>query len=415
MSTQQPVFDPRDPGFKADPFPAFRRLREEDPVHRSDVLGGWVLTRYADVLAALRDARLSSDRITPFFAELPAEQRAEMRDLGDSLRKWSVFSDPPQHTRLRALFNKAFTPQAVERLRGGIERVIDELLAPALPRGRIDLIAEFAYPLPAVVICEMIGLPCDDLDRIKAWSAAIEPFLGMAKKPKEVYDLARRNVAEMGDYFRVLIDEHRRRPREDILSDLIAASEGGERLTEDELVATCMMLVFAAHTTTTHLIGNGMLALLRHPEALAALRADLSRPAVARAVEEFLRYDGPVQVARRVVLEPSEIRGRRIAPGEILFPLLNAANRDPEQFPDPERLDVGRAENRHIAFGIGPHFCPGAPLARMEGQIAFTAILKRLDDVRVVGTPEWIESFGFRGVKALPLEFRASQRATVGE
>jgi cytochrome P450 len=171
----------------------------------------------------------------------------------------------------------------------------------------------------------------------------------------------------------------------------------------------CTMLVFAAHTTTTHLIGNGMLALLRQPEALAMLRADLSEPAMERAVEEFLRYDGPVQVARRVVLEPIQIDGRRIDAEEIIFPMLNAANRDPRQFPDPDRLDLARTQNRHIAFGFGPHFCAGAPLARMEAQIAFTAILRKLDDIQLAGPVEWIESFGFRGLKALPLEFRVSQ------
>jgi cytochrome P450 len=408
---ETPMSTPLDPGnaaFRADPFPVFHRLRLEDPVHRSQAVGGWVLTRYADVQTILRDPSLSSDRITPFFDDLAPEQRAETKELGDSLRKWTVFSDPPQHTRLRALFNKAFTSRAIERLRPGIEQVVHDLLTPALARGHIDLIAEFAYPLPAVVICEMIGLPREDIDNIKVWSAAIEAFLGLAKKPKEIYDSARRNVAEMADHFHRIVDEHRRRPREDILTDLIAASEGGERLTQDELIATCTMLVFAAHTTTTHLIGNGMIALLRHPEVLTALRGDLTPATIARAVEEFLRYDGPVQVARRVVRQSIEIGGRRLSPGDIVFPMLNAANRDPAQFPDPDRLDVTRANNRHIAFGYGAHFCPGAPLARMEGQIAFAAILPALDNVRLAGPVDWIESFGFRGLKALPLEFRAA-------
>jgi len=402
------ALDPADPAFRADPFPAFRRLRREDPVHHCEAVGGWVLTRYVDVLATLRDPRLSADRITPFFESLSEEQRTETRELGDSLRKWTVFSDPPQHTRLRSLFNKAFTSRAVERLRAGIEQVVHDLLAPAAARGRIDLIAEFAYPLPAVVICEMIGLDREDIDRIKVWSAAIEAFLGLAKKPKDVYDTARRNVGEMADHFRRVVDDHRRRPREDILSSLIAATEGEERLSQDELIATCMMLVFAAHTTTTHLIGNGAVALLRHPGSLAALRADLAPAAIARAVEELLRYDGPVQVARRVVREPIEIGERKLAPGDIVFPMLNAANRDPDQFPEPERLDLARANNRHIAFGYGPHFCPGAPLARMEGQIALTAILGTFDDIRLAEPVDWIESFGFRGLKALPLEFRAA-------
>jgi cytochrome P450 len=214
----------------------------------------------------------------------------------------------------------------------------------------------------------------------------------------------------MTDHFRAIVDEHRARPRQDILSGLIAASDGGDQLTEDELIATCMMLVFAAHTTTTHLIGNGMLALLRHPEALASLIADPSQEAVNRAVEEMLRYDGPVQVARRVVREPIEVAGRRLAGGDLVFPMLNAANRDPEQFDEPDRLDITRRENRHIAFGFGAHFCPGAPLARMEAQIAFTVILRSIQEIRLADEVEWIESFGFRGVKALPLEFRAGSK-----
>lgn len=401
------VLDPQNDEFRCDPFPVFARLRTEDPVHWSDVLGGWVLTRYADVVATQRDPRLSSDRISPFFESLRPEQRPAVQPLISSLRSWAVFSDPPRHTRLRKLFNKAFTARAVGNLNSGIERIVHELLAPALRRGYVDLIGEFAYPLPALVICEMIGLPLSDIDEIKVWSGAIEPFLGLATRSQHVYDEARRNVAEMTEHFRIIVDEHRSRPREDLLSGLIAASEGGDQLTEDELIATCMMLVFAAHTTTTHIIGNGVLALLRHPEALASLSADPSQEAVNRAVEEILRYDGPVQVARRVVREPMEIGGRSLGVGELVFPMLNAANRDPEQFSDPDRLDITRRENRHIAFGFGAHFCPGAPLARMEAQLAFAGILRSMSNIRLAGPIDWIESFGFRGVKALPLEFRA--------
>jgi cytochrome P450 len=404
------MLDPQDDEFRSDPFPVFDRLRREDPVHWSDILGGWVLTRYADVVATQRDPRLSADRISPFFDGLLPEQRCEMQQLSTSLRSWAVFSDPPQHTRLRKLFNKAFTARAIGNLATGIERIVHDLFAPTLWRGHIDLIGEFSYPLPALVICEMIGLPLSDIDNIKNWSGAIETFLGLATKPQHAYDEARRNVVEMTDHFRAIVDEHRARPRQDILSGLIAASDGGDQLTEDELIATCMMLVFAAHTTTTHLIGNGMLALLRHPEALASLIADPSQEPVNRAVEEMLRYDGPVQVARRVVREPIEVAGRRLAGGDLVFPMLNAANRDPEQFDEPDRLDITRRENRHIAFGFGAHFCPGAPLARMEAQIAFTVILRSIHEIRLADEVEWIESFGFRGVKALPLEFRAGSK-----
>ena len=402
------VFDPQDPDFIADPFPTFARLRVEDPVHKSSALGGWILTRYADVRAVLNDDRLSSDRITPFFDTLSPEQREHVKTLGDSLRKWAVFSDPPQHTRLRALFNKAFTPHAVERLRSGMQGLVEQLLASAIPRKRMDLIADFAYPLPALVICQMIGLPLDNLEKIKVWSTAIENFLGLAKKPKSVYDAARSNLEDMGEFFREVVAERRSHPRDDMLSGLIVASDEGERLTEEELIGMCAMLVFAAHTTTTHLIGNGMLALLRQPEALETLRADLTPLSIERAVDELLRYDGPVQVARRVVVVTIEIDGRSLQTGEIIFPMLNAANRDPQQFPEPDRLDFNRKQNRQIAFGLGPHFCAGAPLARMEAEIAFEAILRKLKDIQIAGPIEWLGSFGFRGLKALPLEFRVS-------
>jgi len=396
--------DPDDSSFRADPFPVFARLRSEDPVHWSDVVGGWVLTRYADVLAILRDRRCSADRITPFFDELPAERRDQMRALGQLLRKWAVFSDPPQHGRLRSLFNTAFTSRAIDNLRADIESTVEELIAPAQARGDIELMSEFAYPLPALVICSMIGLPHAYLEKIKSWSTAIEAFLGLARKPAEAYDAALGNVTDMANHLRAVIDDHRDIPREDILSRLIEASADGERLSQDELVATCMMLVFAAHTTTTHLIGNGLLALLRQPEAMTMLRADTSPASVARAVEELLRYDGPVQVARRVAVETIELAGRRIRPGDMVFPMLNAANRDPAQFAEPDRLDLARSDNRHIAFGFGPHFCAGAPLARMEAQIALTAVVTKFRDLQIAGPIQWIDSFGFRGLKSFRLD-----------
>lgn len=401
------TLDPHDEGFRADPFPTFARLRDTDPVHWSDAVGGWVLTRYADVVATQRDPRLSSDRITPSFAELPTARRLELQQLQTSLGSWAVFSDPPEHTRLRKLFNKAFTARAIAGREAGIERIVDDLLRPLLRRGTGDLIAEFAYPLPALVICDLIGLPHDDIDDVKVWSGAIESFLGLANKPPHVYEAARRNVDAMTEHFRAAINDHRARPRGDILSGLIAASDGGDQLSEDEIIATCMMLVFAAHTTTTHLIGNGMLALLRHPEAYGALKSNPSQQAIGAAVEEMLRYDGPVQVARRVVREPIELRGQRLRRGELVYPMLNAANRDPEQFTAAEQFDVTREGNRHIAFGFGAHFCPGAPLVRLEAHHAFRAIMRSRSRIRLAGPIEWLDSFGFRGLTALPLELRA--------
>ncbi|HEU4405581.1 MAG TPA: cytochrome P450 [Polyangiaceae bacterium] len=397
-----PLFDPARPEVRADPFPVFRELREKSPVFFCEPLGGWMLTRYDDCVAALREPRLSSDRITPFIANLPPEKREQMGELWRTLRSWTVFSDPPDHTRIRGLFNKAFTQRAIAHLRGRVEACVDELLA-RRPGGEIELIGDFAYPLPAMVICDMLGLGRDDLERIQAWSDAISTFIGLPKKPSESYYAAARGVAAMNEYFREAVAARRASPGDDLLSQLMAASEGGDRLTQDELVATCALLLFAAHSTTTHLLGNGALALLRNRDQLELLRAD---PAlVDSAVEELLRYDGPIQTIRRVVKEPLEFRGARFAAGDLVFPMLNAANRDPAEFPDPERLDVRRAPNRHIGFGFGIHFCPGAPLARMEGQIAFRALLRRSDRFELAEGREvrWLEWFGVRGLRELHL------------
>jgi len=396
------TYDPTDPGTIADPFPIFEHLRAEDPVHYSEPLGGWMLTRFDDVSAALRDPRLSSDRISPFMELLPDDERAEMGELWRSLSSWAVFSDPPNHTRLRALFQKAFTPRVVERIRGEITSIVDERLTAVGDAEEFELIGDLAYPLPALVICDMLGMPRDDIVRIRAWSAELEPFLGLAQKPATTYTLARHANEAMVEYFRGIVHDHRRQPRENLLSQLIATSEGGEVLDDDELIATCIMLQFAAHTTTTHLVGNGMLALLRHPDELELLRHD---PTLLKSVvEEQLRYDGPIQALRRVVLEPFELGGRHLAAGELVFILLNSANRDERRFHDAGRFDARRGDNRHIAFGFGTHFCSGAALARMEGQIALRGLLDRGPRIELLSDDlAWNTSFGFRGLHALPI------------
>lgn len=394
------MYDPLAPDAIADPFPVFRRLRDEDPVHESVPLGGWMLTRFSHVLDAIRDPRLSSDRISPFMDRLEETQRTEMEGLQRSLRSWAVFSDPPNHPRLRGLFEKAFTPLVVKQIRADIVAVVDGLLASLDDAEEFDLIGDFAYPLPAMVICDMLGMPRADIEVIRRWSADLEPFLGLAQKPPESYIAARRANDAMVLYFRAIVEEHRRRPRENLLSQLIATTDGGDVLSDDELISTCIMLQFAAHTTTTHLVGNGLLALVRHPVQLALLRLD--RSLLAAAVEEVLRYDGPIQAVRRVVLEPFELEGRQFREGDLVFLLLNSANRDERRFADPDRLDIRRPNNRHLAFGFGAHFCSGAALARIEGQIALRALLDRGPTVELVGKDlAWGTSFGFRGLQAL--------------
>ncbi|MSP87446.1 MAG: cytochrome P450 [Alphaproteobacteria bacterium] len=396
------AYDPRLPAEIADPFPSFARLRLTDPVHRSDVLGGWVLTRYADCRAALNDKRLSADRITPFRDHLQPSARERVADLLRLLGQWAAFTDPPVHSRLRGLMNKAFTPRAIERLRPGIQALVDRLIDPILGTSEIELIRDFAYPLPATVIAAMIGVPRADLDTFKRWSDDLAAFVGNSLATPDKRDRAQAGAVEMTAYFRALAGEHRRQPQDDILSGLIAATEDGDRLSEDELVATCVLLLFAGHETTTNLIGNGMLALLRHPDQWTRLAADPSL--IESAVEEMLRYDGPTMAMTRIALEDVCYGEHIIERGDRLYLMLNAANRDPEIFPAPDRFDVGRVDNRHISFGYGIHYCLGAPLARLEATIGMSSLLARLPGLSLAtDRPEWSDSLVLRGVKALPL------------
>ena len=405
------AYDPRRPEWIADPFPIFAQLRAHEPVHWNEVLGGWVLTRHRHVRLVLADSRFSADRITPFRDHLLPDARVRVSELLKMLGLWAVFNDPPEHTRRRALLNKAFTPRAIAALRPMIARIVDDLLDRVIGRGEMDLIADFAYPLPASVIAAMIGVPLDDLDSFKRWSDDIAAFVGSALASPDKRERAERGMREISGYFRAMVAEHRREPRGDILSALIAAQEGSMRLGDDEIVASSVLLLFAGHETTTNLIGNGMLALLRHPHAQASL---VAAPALAAgAVEEMLRYDGPTQAMTRIAREAVELEPGlpRIGAGERVFALLNAANRDGEVFPEPDRFDIARGDTRHISFGYGAHFCLGAPLARLEGEIAVRALAERLAGLTLVDRePEWSDSFVLRGVKALPVRFRAGRR-----
>ncbi len=401
------AYDPRRPEVLADPYPALHQLQDEDPVHWSAILGGWVLTRYDDVKAALGDPRLSSDRITPFVNHYAKGGGGELGELGRLVGLWAVFTDPPTHTRLRGLMNRAFTSRAVEQLRPRIADIVAELLEAVQPRGRMDVIRDFAYPLPITVIAEMIGIPREDREAFKVWSDELAAFIGSALATPDKYERAARAIAAMAEYFRRMIPARRAIPCEDIMSALVAARDRDDPVGEDELVASCILLLFAGHETTTNLIGNGVLALLRHPAQARALRdhADLT----GSAVEEILRYDGPTPAMVRVAVEDIKLEGRTIRRGDRVFTMINAANRDPRQFAEPDRLDLARANNRHLAFGYGIHFCLGAPLARLEAQIALPALLRALGEPALdVGELAWLDSLVFRGVKSLPVTFRAA-------
>src|SRR5882762_1655310 len=392
-------FNPMDPEFLADPYPTYHRLRTEDPVHRSP-LGFWVLTRYEDVVGVLRDHRFAKEAIAAFVAQKLGVELTS--GIGISM----LDRDPPDHTRLRSLVSKAFTPRVVEGLRPRIQQIVDELITRAQAAGSMDVIEEFAYPIPVNVICEMLGVPVADHERFKGWSLDIARGLDSIWLPPDS-EVPRRSAASrhaISDYFRGLIAQRRAAPRGDLLSALIAAEEAGDKLNEEELVATCILLLIAGHETTVNLIGNGVLALLRNPAELCRLRE--TPGLITSAVEELLRYDGPVQRTARVASAQATIGGRTIARGEMVMPFIGAADRDPAQFPEPDRLDIGRADNRHIAFGWGIHFCLGAPLARIEGQIAIGTLVGRLPKLTLAtDRPEYRQSLTLRGLKSLPVAF----------
>lgn len=402
------VFDLGKPATNANPFPEFARLRAEDPVHWSPAMKAWIITRHADVKqVALNNRQISADRLTPFFKTNPEYQRGSIDSLVRYLNHWMVFRDPPDHTRLRRLFNKAFTPTSVSNLRPSIESIVAHLIDGMEAKARrgetVDYIADFAYPLPASVIMDLLGVPRADLERVKLWSDDIALFIGTAQVAGNKYLRAESGAKAMSDYFRSLVEARTAEPHDDMISQLVLARDDRDALTTDEIIGTCILLLFAGHETTTNLIGNGFLYSMRHREQWERLVAD---PSLAgSAVEEYLRYDGPSGALARVAAADLEMGGKTIRAGQRLFAFMNSANRDPEAFADPDRFDIGREPNLHLTFGHGIHFCLGAPLARLEAQIAATRLAERLPDVRLSGgDPEWHDSLILRGVKRLPLQ-----------
>lgn len=390
-------FNPLLPAFIANPYPTYDRLRREDPLHRG-VNGSWCLTRYADVQMVLRDARFgrvgSESRLLEWFGRGPLQR---------SFSQWMLFKDPPDHTRLRTLVTKAFTPRAVEALRPRIVDIVNALLCPKLSAGRMDVMAELARPLPVLVICELLGIPPEDGARLNEWSDALAAALEMSLATPDSIAAGDAGAHGLTEYFRSLIARRRGDLRDDLLSGLILSEAQGDRLSEDELLATCVIMMFAGHETTINLIGNGLLALLRCPDQLRRLR---DNPNLGRsAVEELLRYDSPVQRTGRIALEDVWIDDTLIRCGESVTVVLGAANRDPAQFRDPNRLNVGRCDNHHVSFGGGIHYCVGAPLARLEAQLAFDALLHQMPNLELATSlVEWQESRpNLRGLKALPI------------
>jgi len=399
-------YKPNDPAVLADPFPLYARLRDEDPAHWSPRLKAWVLTRYEDVKRVCLDSTMSSDRLRPFFATLPPPEASKIAELARYLTLWMVFRDPPEHTRLRRLAARVFNVRSINALRPNIEALTAWLLDRLAERKEFDFIGDFAMPLPALVIMDMLGAPREELARLKRLSDEMALFIGSARDAPEKYERAGAATREMADLFRELITARRAAPQRDLLSELVALDDGGDRLSDDELVATCILLLFAGHETTTHHLANGLRALLRFPAELDKLRAN---PALApAAVEELLRYDGPIGAQVRIVQQAQTLHGKALKPGERVFLLMNAANRDPRAYANPERLELSRNGVPHLTFGFGAHLCLGFPLARLEGQVALPAVLARWRRLELASEAiEWMDSMVLRGMKAMPVRATA--------
>ncbi len=397
-----------DPEVLADPYPLFHQLRTEDPVHWDPFLHAWVVTRYKDVVTVLH--HYSAQR-TPMPEQLAAMGLASLNPIAEIMVKQMLFLDPPAHARLRGLASQAFTPQRVEVLRWHIREITNRLLDKVQAKGHLDVIADLAEPLPCIVTAEMLGVPVDDYQRLKAWSQDFAEMLGNFQHNPERAPRILASALEMADYFRSAMREQRLHPRDGLVSSLMNAEIQGDRLSEEEVIANCIVTMVGGQETTTNLIGNGVLALLRNPEQLERLRCNLSL--IPSAIEELLRYESPSQHTARLAPEDTILGGRRILKRQAVIAVMAAGNRDPERFPDPDRLDVTRADNRHLAFGWAAHFCFGAALARIEGQVAFELMLRRLPHW-TLGSERlvWRSNLGLRGLTGLPLYFGAPSQIT---
>lgn len=405
-SGKQPsLYQLLDPDVLADPYPLYRRLREADPVAWDPFLHAWVVTNYTGVLTVLH--KFSADR-TPTPEQLTAMGLNSLQPVAEVMVRQMLFMDAPAHTRLRGLCSSAFTSRRVDHLRPHIQEIADGLIDRVFAQGRMDAIADFAAPLPAIVTAELLGVPTSDHEQLKDWSADFAEMLGNFQHNPDRVSRVLRTVDEMTHYFRAAIREQERHPRNGLVQLLVNASEGGSRLSEDEVIANIIVTMVGGQETTTNLIGNGLLTLIRNPAALAQLRDDPS--IIEPAVEELLRYESPSQHTARLAPDDLVLGDKRIKKRDAVMAVMAAANRDPARFPDPDRLDLTRKDNRHVAFGWAAHFCFGAPLARIEGQVAFATLLRRLPNPTLEPGPlVWRQNLGLRGLTGLPIAFGVSR------
>ncbi len=390
-----------EPEVLANPYPLYHRLLEEDPVHWDPFLHTWVITRYEYVIWVFQ--HFSADRtFTP--AQLESLGLSALKPLAEVMIHQMLFLDPPAHTRIRGLASQAFTPRRVERLRSHIQDITNTLVQAILDKGHMEVLADLARPLPAIVTAELIGVPSSDWQQLTTWSTDFAQILGNFQHNPDNAAQVIKSLDAMYAYFLEVVRDHRLHPRDDLISALIEAEIDGDRLTEEEIVTNSIIVMVGGQETTTNLIGNGLLTLLRHPDQLERLRSDYSL--VPSAVEELLRYESPSQHTARIAPEDVTIGGKQIRKGQAVIVVMGAANRDPLRFPDPDLLDLGRKDNRHVAFAWASHFCFGAPLARIEGQIVFETLLRAMPNLRLEPGPiTWRENLGLRGLNALSVSF----------
>jgi pimeloyl-[acyl-carrier protein] synthase len=397
-----------EPQVLADPYPLYERLRREDPVHWDPYLHSWVVTRYADVITVLRD--FSAAR-TPTSDQLSAIGLSKLSPLARVMVKQMLFLDPPSHSRIRGLAACAFTPARVSALRNRIQQLANSLLDAVEASGRIDVLADFAEPLPAIVTSELFGVSTEFALQLKNWSAKFAEMLGnFQHNPGRIPQMLE-TIQNLTEFFRKAIEEQKKNPCPGLIQSLVKAEVEGDRLTHEEIVANCIITLVGGLETTTNLIGNGVLTLLRHPQEMRRLQND---PAlITSAIEELLRYESPSQHTARLAPSDVMLGGKNIRKRQAVIAVMGAGNRDPERFPDPDRLDLTRQDNRHLAFGWAAHFCFGAPLARMEGQIAIGTLLERFPSVALQPEPiVWRENLGLRGLKALHVQLAAGRHKT---
>ncbi len=393
-----------DSDFITNPYRAYSYLRAAAPVYWMDRFrtGAWLVTRYADVLTGLHDARLSSQRSHNLTAALPSATQTEFATFNRIFSKWMLFLDPPEHSRIRKLLNKEFTPNMIQRLRPRIQQVVDSLLDDVAGKSEIEFMTEFANPLPVRVIAEMLGIPAEDQRDFQVWSDDLASFFGNATSTVDTARRAQNSLVSLTEYFRAMLPERRAHKGDDLVSLLLRVEEEGEMLTGEELLAQCTLLLVAGHETTRNLLGNGLLALLQHPVQFAKLKED---PALINsAVREFARFDSPVQFSGRAATEDFTWHDQEIRKGQTVILLLASANHDPAKFSEPEKLDISRDEGMPLSFGHGTHFCIGASLAYTEAEIAFTTLLERASGLRLLDdVPAWRPNLSFRGLSRLPL------------